>query len=451
MSQNLGLKLKQTQQLNQNLHQALRILQMSGLEIEREVDDWLQDNPLLERAESGEDESGDIELTRISATQPKGKQVGGDDAEDVWATIAEEEDFNAFLHKQVCEHPMSGQEAARVHILIDFLDEQGYLTDSLNDILDHTPLEWMLSENDLQEALDLLQTFDPAGVGAANLSESLMLQLMRLPASPARQLAAKIIYSGLDGLGRSRQQNITRFRKQFPEYDTATLQTALDLIAKLNPYPAYGFASAEPTAYVQPDVWVKETKNGWAVSGNEQAWPKVKLNSEYCDLLKEAGEVSPEWKEKLSEARQKIDSLELRKNTVLRLAEYIVEKQEDFFVFGEIGLTPMLMKDAAADLGVAESTVSRAVNHKYLSCPRGVFALRYFFTQAVSAEDGEGVSQSAVKAVIAQLIEGEDKQKPYSDETLSSLLKQQGIDIARRTVAKYREVLNIPSAHQRKP
>ena len=120
-------------------------------------------------------------------------------------------------------------------------------------------------------------------------------------------------------------------------------------------------------------------------------------------------------------------------------------------MFGEIGLTPMLMKDAAADLGVAESTVSRAVNHKYLSCPRGVFALRYFFTQAVSAEDGEGVSQSAVKAVIAQLIEGEDKQKPYSDETLSSLLKQQGIDIARRTVAKYREALNIPSAHQRKP
>ena len=156
------------------------------------------------------------------------------------------------------------------------------------------------------------------------------------------------------------------------------------------------------------------------------------------------------WKEKLTEARQKMDSLVHRKSTVLRLAEYIVERQEDFFVFGEIGLTPMLLKDAAAELGVAESTVSRAVNQKYLACPRGVFALRYFFTQAVTGDDGEGVSQSTVKAVIAQLIGSEDKHKPHSDEALSKLLKERGIDIARRTVAKYRETLNIAPAHQRK-
>ena len=169
-------------------------------------------------------------------------------------------------------------------------------------------------------------------------------------------------------------------------------------------------------------------------------------------MLKESRNVDQVWKDKLSEARQKIDSLEHRKSTVLRLAEYIVERQEDFFIFGEIGLTPMLLKEAAAELGVAESTVSRAVNHKYLACPRGVFALRYFFTQAVDAgEDGEGTSQSAVKAILAQLISDENKQKPYSDEALGRLLQQQGIDIARRTVAKYREALNIPPAHQRKP
>lgn len=449
MSQNFGLKLKQTQQLNQHLQQSLRILQMSGLELEREVDDWLQDNPLLERPEPADD-AGDTEFSQISASLPRSNQIGGDDAEDVWATIAGEDDFNAFLHKQVCEHPLSEEEAARIHILIDFLDDQGYFTDSLGEVIDHTPLEWMLNENDLQEALDLLQTFDPAGVGASNLTESLMLQLLRLPASPERQLAAKIVQQSLDSLSRSRQQNLAKARKMFPDSDIDTIQTALDLISKLNPYPAYGFASTEPTAYVQPDVWVKETKTGWTVIGNDNAWPKVQLNREYCDLLKEAGEVSPEWKEKLSEARQKIDSLELRKSTVIRLAEYIVEKQEDFFVFGEIGLTPMLLKDAAAELGVAESTVSRAVNHKYLSCPRGVFALRYFFTQAVCAEDGEGVSQNAVKAVITQLVESEDKFKPHSDEMLSKLLKQQGIDIARRTVAKYRESLNIPSATQRR-
>lgn len=449
MSQNLGLKLRQTQQLNQKLQQSLRILQMSGLELDREVEDWLQDNPLLERAEY--DEAADAGPDHISAALPKANQVGGDDAEDVWATIAEEDGFNAYLHKQVCEHPLSGQEAARVHILIDFLDEQGYLTDSLGEVLDHTPLDWMLDEGDMQEALDLLQTFDPPGVGAANLAESLLLQLMRLPASPERQLAARIVQLHLDGLSRNSRQNAAKLRKFFPDTEEGVLQTALDLIAKLNPYPAYGFASAEPTAYVQPDVWVKETKNGWAVSSNERVWPKVQLNSEYCRLLKETGNISPEWKEKLSEARQKIDSLELRQNTVIRLAEYIVEKQEDFFMFGEIGLTPMLLKDAAAALGVAESTVSRAANHKYLACPRGVFALRYFFTQAAAGEGEESVSQSAVKAVIAQLVESENKQKPYSDDALSRLLKQQGIGIARRTVAKYREALNIPNAHQRRP
>ena len=161
--------------------------------------------------------------------------------------------------------------------------------------------------------------------------------------------------------------------------------------------------------------------------------------------------LSPEWKEKISEAKQRIDSLELRKATVVLLAEYIVKHQADFFTFGEIGLVPLLMKDAAAELGVAESTVSRAANQKYLSCPRGVFALRYFFTQAVGTDsDNEGVSQGAIKAVISQLIDNENSSKPYSDEALVRLLKQQGIDIARRTVAKYRESLDIPPAHKRK-
>ncbi|QEY25103.1 RNA polymerase factor sigma-54 [Neisseria zalophi] len=449
MSQNLGLKLKQTQQLNQQLQQSLRILQMSGLELDREVEDWLQDNPLLERVE--DNEPSDVQQNHLSAALPTSSGIGGEDAEDIWATIAEKDNFNDYLHKQVCEHPLSEAEAARIHILIDFLDDQGYLTDSLDEVLDHTPLEWMLEETDMHEALDILQTFDPPGVGASNLTESMLLQLMRLPASPARQLAAKTAQLHLDDLSRSRQQNITKMRKWFPDIDIDTIQTALDLMTNLNPYPAYGFSSTEPTHYIQPDIIVKENKNGWSISSNEKIWPKVKLNNEYCDLLKEVGEISPEWKEKLQEARQKIDSLALRKSTVLRLAEYIVAKQEDFFIFGEIGLTPMLIKDAAAELGVAESTVSRAVNHKYLSCPRGVFALRYFFTQAVSSGDGEGVSQSAVKAMIAKLVETEDKSKPHSDEALSQLLKQQGIEIARRTVAKYRESLNIPGAHQRKP
>ena len=251
MTQNFSLKLKQTQQLNQRLQQSLRILQMSGLEIEREVEDWLQDNPLLERHETEEFTDADFN-SKISAALPRSGQIGGDDAEDAWLNIAAEEDFNTYLHKQVCEHPLSEKEAAHVHILIDFLDEQGYFTDSLEDVIDNTPLDWMLDEDDLQNALDLLQTFDPPGVAAANLTESLMLQLMRLPPSPARQLAAHLIQDSLHELGKNRQQNIARFRKSFPEASVETIQTALDIIAALNPYPAYGFASAEPTAYVNP-------------------------------------------------------------------------------------------------------------------------------------------------------------------------------------------------------
>ena len=444
----LGLKLRQTQQLNQRLQQSLRILQMSGIELEREVEDWLQDNPLLERPEA--DEFADAEFNH-GTTMPRSNHLGGDDAEDAWLNIAKEEDFNQYLHAQVCEHPLSDKEAAYVHILIDFLDDQGYFTDSIQDVIDNTPLEWMLDEDELQNALDLLQTFDPPGVAAADLTESLMLQLMRLPASPARQAAAHLIQSSLHDLGKNRKQNIIRFRKLFPEIDSETIEAALDIIATLNPYPAYGFASSEPTAYIQPDVWVKEGKDGWKVIGNDAAWPKIRLNKEYCDLLQEAGSGDAAWKDKLNEARQKIDILELRKNTVIRLAEYIVAKQEDFFTFGEIGLTPMLLKDAAAELDVAESTVSRAANQKYLACPRGIFALRYFFTQDVGTDsDNEGVSQGAIKAVISQLIDNENSSKPYSDEALVRLLKQQGIDIARRTVAKYRESLDIPPAHKRK-
>ena len=295
--QNFQLKLKQTQQLSQGLQQSLRVLQMSGLELEHEVEEWLQDNPLLERSEAPE---GSPEPERISAAISKAGQVGGDDAEDIWATIAAEEDFLSYLHNQVCEHPLSREEAARVHILIDSLDEQGYLTDSLADIIDHTPLEWMLDEDDMQEALDRLQTFDPPGVAAATLNESLLLQLQHLSASPECRCAAKIIMQHLDELGKSRTQNQQKLKRKLPDFEADIIEAALSLIATLNPYPAYGFATAEPTAYVQPDVWVREHAGGWRVIGNEKAWPHVRLNQEYCVLLKESRNVDQVWKDKLS-------------------------------------------------------------------------------------------------------------------------------------------------------
>lgn len=441
----LGIKLKQTQQLDRRLQQSLRVLQMSGIELEREVEDWLSDNPLLERKDT--DEFSDAGFSHYTAPV---RQIGGDEGEDMLSNIAGEQDFKQYLHAQVCEHPLSDQESACVHILIDFLDEQGYLTDSIEDILDHTPLEWMLDEAMLKQALTALKKFDPAGVAAADLNESLILQIERLGECAAKSAALHIVRNALDSIDGNRSQTLARIKKRLPQTDGGTLEAALDLIASLNPFPAAGFASSTLTPYIRPDVRVEESKDGWTVSFNEDAQPALQLNREYCGLMPSEG-VSPEWKEKIGEARQYLDALELRKATVVRLAEYIVKHQADFFTFGEIGLVPLLMKDAAAELGVAESTVSRAANQKYLSCPRGVFPLHYFFTSAVQTESsGEIFSQTAAKAVLSQLIDNEDKHKPHTDETIVRLLKLRGIEVSRRTVAKYRESLGIPAAHRRK-
>lgn len=447
-STNIQLKLRQTQQLSQNLQYSLRVLQMSGQEIEREVEDWLADNPLLERVATPDTP---LEPSQLSAAiSQANRHVGGDDAENAWENLAGEESLRTYLHAQVCEHPLTETEAAHVHVVIDFLDEHGYLTDSVEEIIDHTPLEWMLSEEDIEIAIENLQNFEPAGVATANLAQSLLHQLSRLPASNIRRCAAHIVQNHLDELRPSQKQNTTFLSKKLPEFNSATIQAALEMIADLNPYPAYGFADDEPTSYIQPEVSVKETPSGWVVQSNDSVFPCVQINNELVQALQDSEDIDTVWKEKNLEAKQKVDMLNQRKSTVIRIAEYIVQRQQDFFTFGEIGLVPMLLKECAQQLDLAESTISRAVNQKYLSCPRGIFPLRYFFSQtAVTGEDDEGISQNVIKALILQIVNSENKKKPYSDNELMHLLKQQGITISRRTVAKYRDLLGIRSASNR--
>ena len=448
-SNHLHLKLRQTQQLSQNLQYSLRVLQMSGQEIEREVEEWLADNPLLERVAT---DDAPLEAGRLSAAiSQTHRNVGGDDAENAWENIAKEDDLYAYLHAQVCEHPLSDVEAAHVHILIDFLDEHGYLTESVDEIIENTPLEWMLSEEDIEQAIENLQSFDPAGIATANLEQSLLHQLARLPASLERRCAAQIVQSHLSELKQGNKQNATFLAKKLPDYDVETIQAALEMIGELNPYPAYGFATDDPTSYINPEVIVKEGQNGWYVQSNDAMFPRIEINSELTEALNQTEQVDSVWKEKVVEAKQKLDILTLRKSTIMRIAEYVVDRQQDFFDFGEIGLVPMLLRECEQHLDLAESTISRAVNQKYLSCPRGIFPIRYFFSQtAVTGEDDEGISQNVIKAMIVQLIGGEDKNKPYSDNELMKLLQRQGINISRRTVTKYRDLLQIAPASGRK-
>ncbi|MDK4587042.1 RNA polymerase factor sigma-54 [Kingella kingae] len=442
------LKLKQTLQLNQAMQQSLRVLQMSGLEVEREVEDWLADNPLLERRES-EDWGKEPHYTANISSK---RHISlDDDDSSAWENLVEEETLNAYLHKQVSEHPLSPEEAARVHVLIDFLDDKGYLTESIEEIIDHTPLEWMLDEDDMELALEQLREFDPPGIATTNLQQSLLHQLDRLPLSAERRCAAHIVVHYLDNISQNTPRNINKLSKLMPDTPKSTIEDALEMISSLRPYPAYGFAIDEPTAYVRPDVFIESHRGEWVVVCNDDAIPQIQINPELSEALQEI-ENDAVWREKMVHAKQKIDMLQQRKSTIMRVAEYIVERQQDFFTFGEIGLVPMLIKDCASALELAESTISRAVNSKYLACPQGLFALRYFFSQnAIGSNQGEdGISGNAIRSLIAQMVDNEDKTKPLSDTDLHQLLQQQGITIARRTVAKYREQLGIPTVQQRR-
>jgi RNA polymerase sigma-54 factor len=445
---NFQLKLKQTQKLNQSMQQSLYVLQMSSQEIDREVEEWLADNPLLER-DGYIDTAFDPMRTTVDIAK-RSMNLDDDDG-GAWENLVQEETLNTFLHRQVSEYPLSEEQAARVHILIDFLDERGYLTETIEEVIEHTPLEWMLDEDDMEEALALLQEFEPAGIATSNLTQSLLHQLDRLPVSPERRCAAQIVVNHLDKITQNTSRNINVLSKLLPEFSSKTIEKALAMIRNLNPSPAYGFANEEQTQYVRPDIVVQNNGDRWYVVCNEEAQPQIKINTELSLALQEEEALDPVWREKMSSAKQKIDMLQLRKNTLIRVAEYIVEKQQDFFNFGEIAIVPMLLKECAKALELAESTISRAVSNKYLACPQGLFALRYFFTQS-AVDDGseEGISASAIKSVIIQLIEHEDKTQPYTDSMLHDRLHQQGIKIARRTVAKYREQLGIPTVQQRK-
>lgn len=447
-STNFQLKLKQTQQLNQSMQQSLRILQMSGQEIEREVEDWLADNPLLERTEEQQTEYDPMHTTVDIA---KRSQSLDDDDGSAWENIAVEQTINDYLHQQVCEYPLTKAQAKRIHILIDFLDEKGYLNESIEEIIEHTPLEWMLNEEEMEEALQYLQNFDPPGIATSNLTQSLLHQLDRYPMSPQRRCAIQIVVHHLDKITQNQPKTINRLGKLLPDYSPTILAQALEMICNLNPHPAYGFASEERTQYVRPDVFVHKMSQGWQVICNDFATPQIQINPELNQALSDTEELDPIWREKISHAKQKVDMLQLRKNTLMRVSEYIVEKQQDFFQFGEIALVPMLLKDCAKTLDLAESTISRAVSNKYLACPQGLFALRYFFTQsAVNDGSNEGMSAGAIKSIMMQIIESEDKRHPHSDSTLHRMLQQQGINIARRTVAKYREQLGVPTVQQRR-
>ena len=474
MKQTLQLKLSQQLTLTPQLQQSIRLLQLSTLELNQELEKFLMENPLLER-EDAEPESISAPPNGASREEyvagetgaPANDSPSGDAAEIDWFTDApaagprredgEESDYpqlaavaptlSDHLIGQLSLTQLSARDKSLVNTLIAALDEAGYLSQSLEEIVELLPPELEVGLDELQIALHHLQSFDPTGVGARSPAECLELQLKALPAdTPGRELAIDIVRGQLEALA---AHDYARLRRQL-RCDDESLRRAQHLIQSLNPHPGAEYAASE-TRYIVPDVIVRKVKNAWIASLNPDAMPKLRINRMYAEILQNRSHsASGPMSNQLQEARWLIKNVQQRFETILRVAQAIVEQQRHFFDHGEVAMRPLVLREIAETLGLHESTVSRVTTQKFMATPRGIFELKYFFGSHVATETGGACSATAIRALLKQLVHAEDGQKPLSDSKISQILGEQGIVVARRTIAKYRESLNIPPVSLRK-
>jgi RNA polymerase sigma-54 factor len=472
MKQTLQLKLSQQLTLTPQLQQSIRLLQLSTLELNQELEKFLMENPLLELEDAGTEAAPPPPNGAAREEYGAGDTAAGDpppgEAADIdWFTDApsaaarrddgEEAEYPQLaastptlvehLASQLALMQLSARDKSLVNTLVAALDEGGYLSQSLEEIVEMLPPELEVGLDELKIALRHLQSLDPTGVGARTPAECLGLQLQALaPDTPARELALGIVHGQLEALA---AHDYTRLKRQL-HCDEDSLRRAQHLIQSLNPHPGAEYAANE-TRYIVPDVIVRKVKNAWSVSLNPDAMPKLRINRMYAEILQSkhnsgAGQLSNQ----LQEARWLIKNVQQRFETILRVAQAIVEQQRHFFDHGEVAMRPLVLREIADALGLHESTVSRVTTQKFMATPRGIFELKYFFGSHVATETGGACSATAIRALLKQLIHAEDCKKPLSDSKISQILAAQGIVVARRTIAKYRESLNIPPVSLRK-
>jgi RNA polymerase sigma-54 factor len=477
MKHSLQLRLSQHLTLTPQLQQSIRLLQLSTLELNQELERFLQENPLLERDEGPADslpiplgQNGDASNERVSETAASstddgpapgeldtftgaqelsygsGNREDGDD-DDYPQVAADRPTLRHHLISQLSLTKLSERDRTLVTLLIESLDEDGYLPQDLTEIQTMLPEELGVDLDDLQIALKHLQHFEPTGVGARNLSECLALQLAALPdATPFRAEALDLVRNHLEALA---SRDFTRLKKVL-RCDEASLRDVQKLITSLNPRPGreYGF---DDTRYVVPDVVVRRVKGAWIAALNPEAMPKLRINRLYADILARArGSGSHQLASQLQEAKWLIKNVQQRFDTILRVAQAIVDRQRHFLEHGEVAMRPLVLREIAEALDLHESTVSRVTTQKFMHTPRGIFELKYFFGSHVTTESGGAASSTAIRALIKQLVSAENSRKPLSDSQISEILGQQGIVVARRTVAKYRESLQILPVNLRK-
>ncbi|UOD50558.1 RNA polymerase factor sigma-54 [Orrella daihaiensis] len=460
--QSLDIRLGQHLTLTPALQQSIRLLQLSSLDLQAEIERALDENPMLE-AQAGEDTAEVLAVVQEveSAPEPdKQAELYSSTRRSRDDDYAERPETGASLTlrehllSQLGTTRVSARDCALVSLLIDDLNDDGFLESSLATILEMLDPATGVELDELHAALRLLQSFEPSGVGARDLSECLCLQLEQpdydcLPGLRDESILriARLICK--DHLATLASGNLTKLQELLG-CDTPTLQQAHACILRLNPRP--GSPWSKPAAdYAIPDVIVRKTASGYRPVLNESALPKLNINAVYAEALGSArsGEHSA-LQGQLQEARWLIRNINQRFETILRVSDFIVTHQQAFFDAGWGALKPLTLREVAAELGLHESTISRATNQKYMLTPFGTVELKRFFATGLSSGNGETTSSMAVQTKIRHLIEQEDANKPLSDGQLATLLDKEGIQVARRTVAKYRELMRIPSASLRK-
>jgi len=496
MKQTLQLKTSQHLALTPQLQQSIRLLQLSTLELHQEIEQVLSDNPLLERLDDPLDRSvrlladGAINNGSSTSTTPdsppsssQGEEgnggggeaeggsgdsdngdAGGAEHDMEWGESGrsssgggDEEDgrpqleaspvsLREHLMEQVRLTCMSPRDCALVEIVVDTLDDNGYLEETLDELHARMPAELEVEFEELRTALALVQSMDPPGVGARSAAECLALQIRRMPGVPlvTRRMALTIVERYLTWFA---QREFNKLKKAL-DCDDEDLREAQAVIRQCNPHPGAAFAS-DVSDFVVPDVIVRRAKDGWSVQLNPEVMPRLRVNSLYAALMKQ-GKSESQLAAQLQEAKWLIKNMRQRFDTILRVAQAIVERQRNFFSHGAVAMRPLVLREIADTLGLHESTISRVTTQKYMLTPHGMFELKYFFGSHVATEAGGEASSTAIRALIVQLTGAEDPKNPLSDSKIAEMLGEQGMVIARRTVAKYREALKIPPVSLRK-
>jgi RNA polymerase sigma-54 factor len=487
MKQTLQLRVSQHLALTPQLQQSIRLLQLSSIELNQELEAVLQDNPLLERigeesvaSSNSVPETSDIRATTTDNNEAQepisetttdsdfdpGDFNPGDNANwemtsrNANGTASDDDDtdfsfqepstptLREHLLSQLGLMHLSERDHLLAEVLIDTIDEDGYLEQSLEELASLISVDQEVDLLELQIALKRIQHLGPIGVGARNLTECLALQLQALPEQTAEvEIALSIVNEHLPLLA---SRDFGKLKKLLACNDDS-LRAAQQVIVRLDPRPGALFSYLEADHYIQPEVVVKKVKGLWLASLNNDAVPKLRINRLYADILKRNRDNSSQYlMSQMQEAKWFIKNIQQRFATILRVSQAIVDRQRSFFEHGDVAMRPLVLREIADELELHESTISRVTTRKYMLTPRGIYELKYFFGSHVATETGGVCSATAIRALLKQLISAENPKKPLSDSHLTDILGEQGIVVARRTVAKYRESLQIPAASQRK-